>query len=397
MNNALKPKIRFNEFIEDWEKHKFENYGTVSMCKRIFKNETTEKGDIPFYKIGTFGNKADAYISNDKFEYYKSKFSYPNKGDILLSASGTIGRIVEYNGEKAYFQDSNIVWLSHNDNIKNSFLKVLYPTVKWYGIEGSTIKRLYNSNFLNTEFYIPNVEEQEKIGTLFDNIDTYIFLHQNKYDKLLELKKSLSEKMFPQNGSIIPEIRFSNFSNNWSIFKYCNLFDTVESGNRLPKDMIVSGNIPYVLASLTNNGVVGMISEKSRDYHGNKMKLFKMNSITFSIDNPDAIFVQKNPFFTSNIMRVLHNDKYDYNHLKFISTSLKTLTKNYNWSFKFSGPVVMNSSIKVPINNDNDIDLHEIQKIGKLLTYLDDLSELYLKRINKMRAIKQSLLSDMFV
>ena len=136
--------------IYDWEQRKFEDYGTVSMCKRIFKNETSDSGDIPFYKIGTFGDQADAFISNEKYEYYKSKFSYPNKGDILLSASGTIGRIVEYTGEKAYFQDSNIVWLNHNEDIKNSFLKVLYPTVKWDGIEGSTIKRLYNSNFLNS-------------------------------------------------------------------------------------------------------------------------------------------------------------------------------------------------------------------------------------------------------
>ena len=166
------------------------------MCKRIFKNETTDNGEIPFYKIGTFGDKADAFISNEKYEYYKSKFSYPNKGDILLSASGTIGRIVEYTGEKAYFQDSNIVWLNHNDNIKNSFLKVLYPTVKWDGIEGSTIKRLYNSNFLNTDINVPNVIEQEKIGLFFNNIDNLITLHQRKHDKLNKIKQSLLNDMF---------------------------------------------------------------------------------------------------------------------------------------------------------------------------------------------------------
>ena len=181
MNENFKtPKIRFKGFTEDWEQRKFEDYGTVSMCKRIFKNETSDSGDIPFYKIGTFGDQADAFISNEKYEYYKSKFSYPNKGDILLSASGTIGRIVEYTGEKAYFQDSNIVWLNHNEDIKNSFLKVLYPTVKWDGIEGSTIKRLYNSNFLSTCISVPNILEQEKIGLLFSNIDNLITLHQRK-------------------------------------------------------------------------------------------------------------------------------------------------------------------------------------------------------------------------
>ena len=190
------PKIRFKGFTDVWEQRKFGDYGTVSMCKRIFKNETSDSGDIPFYKIGTFGGKADAFISNEKYEYYKSKFSYPNKGDILLSASGTIGRIVEYTGEKAYFQDSNIVWLNHNEDIKNVFLKVLYPTVKWDGIECSTIKRLYNSNFLNTCINIPNTLEQEKIGELFTNLDNLITLHQRKLEKLKNIKKSMLDKMF---------------------------------------------------------------------------------------------------------------------------------------------------------------------------------------------------------
>lgn len=177
------------------------------MCKRIFKNETSNIGDIPFYKIGTFGTKADAFISKEKYEDYKLKFSFPNKGDILLSASGTIGRIVEYTGEEAYFQDSNIVWLNHNNEIKNSFLKVIYPIVKWDGIEGSTIKRLYNSNFLNTDICVPNINEQEKIGKLFNDIDNLITLHQRFY----YLFKAV-------NDLIIKSI--SVFSNSCIICKY---------------------------------------------------------------------------------------------------------------------------------------------------------------------------------
>jgi len=150
------------------------------MCKRIFKDETSDEGDIPFYKIGTFGSEPDAFISRELFEDYKSKFSYPEEGDILLSASGTIGRIVEYDGEEAYFQDSNIVWLKHDKTISNKFLKVLYPTIKWDGIEGSTIQRLYNDNFLKTRFMMPSLNEQEKIGEYFGQIDNLITLHQRK-------------------------------------------------------------------------------------------------------------------------------------------------------------------------------------------------------------------------
>ena len=116
-----KPKIRFKGYTDEWEQRKFGDIGSVSMCKRVFKDETSAEGEIPFFKIGTFGGDPDAYISKKLFEEYKEKFSYPEVGDILLSASGTIGRIVEYKGEAAYFQDSNIVWLSHDNSISNKF------------------------------------------------------------------------------------------------------------------------------------------------------------------------------------------------------------------------------------------------------------------------------------
>ena len=195
-NGSNIPEIRFKGFTDPWEQRKFGDVGSVSMCKRIFKNETSDGGDIPFYKIGTFGGEPDAYISRELFEEYKKKFSYPNEGDILLSASGTIGRIVEYTGEDAYFQDSNIVWLSHDKSICNKFLKVLYPTVKWDGIEGSTIKRLYNDNFLKTQFMMPKIEEQERLGEYFEQLDHLITLHQRELEKLQNIKKSMHEKMF---------------------------------------------------------------------------------------------------------------------------------------------------------------------------------------------------------
>jgi len=175
------PEVRFEGFTDAWEKRKFGDLGSVSMCRRIFKEQTATEGDIPFYKIGTFGGEPDAFISRALFEEYKEKYQYPEVGDMLISASGTIGRTVEYAGEDAYFQDSNIVWFKHDDRVDNSFLKCIYSSVKWSGIEGSTIKRLYNDNFLKTEFSMPNAEEQKKIGEYFQNLDLLITLHQRKY------------------------------------------------------------------------------------------------------------------------------------------------------------------------------------------------------------------------
>lgn len=195
-NGSCYPEIRFKGFTDPWEQRKLGEIGSVSMCRRIFKEQTSETGDIPFYKIGTFGADPDAFISRELFEEYKSKYPYPQKGDILISASGSIGRTVEFAGNNEYFQDSNIVWLNHDERLSNPFLKCFYSVVKWAGIEGSTIKRLYNDNILNTVICMPSVPEQKRIGLFFENLDNLITLHQRELEKFQNLKKALLEKMF---------------------------------------------------------------------------------------------------------------------------------------------------------------------------------------------------------
>ena len=195
-NGADVPEVRFAGFTEAWEQRKLGELGSVAMCKRIFKDQTSEEGDVPFYKIGTFGEEPDAYISRELFDEYKSKYPYPDKGTILISASGSIGRVVEFAGKDEYFQDSNIVWLKHDKRIADTFLKYIYEVISWAGIEGSTIKRLYNDNILKTEVKLPCIDEQEHIGRFFRHLDRLITLHQRKVALLQNIKKACLEKMF---------------------------------------------------------------------------------------------------------------------------------------------------------------------------------------------------------
>lgn len=191
------PEIRLDGFEGEWKEKTLGSLGSVAMNKRIFKNETSENGDIPFYKIGTFGETADAFISKEKFKEYKEKYPYPEIGDILISASGSIGRTVVYNGEDAYYQDSNIVWLKHDQQLDNLYLKQYYGIIKWSGIEGTTIKRLYNKNILETNIFLPpSVAEQQAIGAYFSNLDNLIAAHQEKISQLETLKKKLLQDMF---------------------------------------------------------------------------------------------------------------------------------------------------------------------------------------------------------
>lgn len=146
--------------------------GKVSMCKRIMKEETSSEGDIPFYKIGTFGGKANAFISKKTFERYKSQYSYPKKGEILISAAGTIGRTVVFDGEPAYFQDSNIVWLANDETqVLNRFLYYWYQTSPWKVSTGGTIARLYNDNIAGAKVPVMPIEIQERLVHVLNNFD----------------------------------------------------------------------------------------------------------------------------------------------------------------------------------------------------------------------------------
>lgn len=167
----------FEEAEAEWKT--LGDIGDVKMCKRILKNETQPKGDVPFYKIGTFGKKADSYISRDIFENYKKKYSFPKKGDVLISAAGTIGRAVIYDGEPAYFQDSNLVWIENDENIvNNKYLWHFYKIAKWAVSEGGTIDRLYNDNIKKTKIIIPypsdpkkSLAEQIRVVAILDKFD----------------------------------------------------------------------------------------------------------------------------------------------------------------------------------------------------------------------------------
>ncbi|GAA9350227.1 hypothetical protein TH0610_04540 [Helicobacter pylori] len=162
------------------------------------KHQTTRYGEIPFYKIGTFGNTADAFISKKLFLEYKTKYSFPKKGDILISASGTIGRAVIYDGKPAYFQDSNIVWIDNDETlVKNDFLFYAYSNVKW-NTEHTTILRLYNDNFRNTLIPLPPLNEQSAIANILSDLDRYLCALRALILKKEGVKKALRIKMLNQ-------------------------------------------------------------------------------------------------------------------------------------------------------------------------------------------------------
>lgn len=171
----LNKLLTFDEDDECVEWKTLGNIGEVRMCKRILKEQTNSVEGIPFYKIGTFGRTADSYISKEVYEEYKQKYNYPHKGDILISAAGTIGRTVEFDGSPSYFQDSNIVWIEHTeDMVLNRYLLYFYSVVKWKTECGGSVARLYNDNLKATAIPIPSLSRQREIVSILDSFESLI-------------------------------------------------------------------------------------------------------------------------------------------------------------------------------------------------------------------------------
>lgn len=399
-----KTKIRFKGYTEDWEQRKFGDLGSVAMCKRVFKEQTTPVGEIPFYKIGTFGAEPDAFISRELFEEYKSKFQYPNVGDMLISASGTIGRTVEYSGEEAYFQDSNIVWFKHDDRIDNSFLRCIYNIVKWNGIEGSTIKRLYNDNFLKTEFYMPTTGEQAKIGAYFRSLDHLITLHQRKCDEAKKLKKCMLQKMFPKDGEKVPEIRFSGFTGDWKQRKLGELASSFEYGlNAAAKEY--DGENKYIRITDIDDNTHEFLTDNltSPDIELTGADNYKLTEgdILFARTGASVgkSYIYKNSdglvYYAGFLIRARIKEEYD---TEFVFQN--TLTDRYNKyiavTSQRSGQPGVNAQeyaefeIKVPKKEEQT-------KIGTYFRNIDNLITLHQRKCNQLQIIRKYMLKNMFL
>lgn len=396
-----KPKIRFKGFSGEWEETKFGNLCSVAMCKRIFKHQTSPQGDIPFYKIGTFGATPDAFISRTLFEEYKKKYNYPQKGDILISAAGTIGRVVEYTGEECYYQDSNIVWLKHSDQLSNAFLKQLYPIVNWSSLEGATIKRLYNGNILDTSFRLPLIAEQKLIATFFTTLDAHLSASTSRLASLKQMKAASLQAMFPQKGETVPKVRFKGFKGEWKKYKLGEI-GSWSKGKLLSKDNIsetgkfkcihygelftMYDEIIYQVFSKTdlNNGCLSQIGDiLFPDSDVTPTGLARCSSImeTGVMLGGGILILRPLPqYYSPFISLSVNNEKQ-----QIISRITGTTVRHINATSLSEIEIVCTENIA------------EQQSIASFFTSLDRQIALHTQRLEKLKQIKAACLDKMFV
>ena len=382
------PTLRFKGFTNDWEQHTLGDFGSVAMNKRIFKNQTTDKGDVPFFKISTFGKKADSFISNNLFEKYKEKYPYPQKGDLLISASGSIGRIVEYKGQKAYYQDSNIVWLNHNKELLNIYLKAYYQVIHWHGIEGSTIKRLYNKNILATSIFVPDKKEQYELGKLIKKAEKIISLQQRKLRLLKLLKKATQQNIFAST-ECLPKLKYRNLTGKWQLYRLKDVAK-ITMGQSPNSKNYTQNPIDHILvqgnADIRNGYVFPRIWTTEITKVANK------GDIILCVRAPagDVGRTKFNVVIGRGVAAIKGND--------FIFQQLQFMKSSGYWKKYISGSTF--ESI-----NSNDIKNAKIfcpsqleqKNISSLLDDIDTSIQIQQKNILDFKYIKQFLLQNMFI
>lgn len=195
------PRQRFPEFqnSKEWKVKKLGDLCDVLMCKRIFAEDTNDSAGVPFFKIGTLGGIPDAFISRELFEEYRSKYNYPRKGEVLVTCSGTVGKCLAFDGQDAYYQDSNIVWIDNPTlEISNEFLLNLVQAIDWSHLSATTITRIYGSDLRDISLTFPtSSHEQLKISKCLSSIDGLIFEESRRCDRLKEHKQGLLQQLIP--------------------------------------------------------------------------------------------------------------------------------------------------------------------------------------------------------
>ena len=378
-NNKKKlkaPKLRFPEFTDDWEEcslNKFTEYESSNYSISQF-NECNLSGKYKVFDV----NKEIACI--DEFDQLNEYIS------IIKDGAG-IGR-TEIRPEKSSVIGTMGYIKSINSDIY--FVYSLIKNVKWNKYKnGSTIPHVYYKDYGNEKFFIPNKDEQAKIGKFFKEIDQLITLNQNKISHIKDLKAGLLQKMFPKNGETKPEIRFDGFTSDW---EECKLGDIAK---------ITMGQSPDSENYTENPADYILVQGNSDMKDGRVVPRVWTTQVTKISDKGDLIFSVRAPvgdIGKTDYDVVLGRGVAAIKGNEFLFQLLGRMKYNGYW-MKFSTGSTFESI------NSNDIkearillpNISEQQKIGEFFSQLDNILTLYKRKVEHLQEQKKSLLKQMFI
>ena len=409
MENNKTPSIRFKGFTDPWEQRKLGELadivggGTPSTGVSDYWD-----GDIDWYAPAEIAEQI--YLTSSQRKITEEGYNHSSAkmlpvGTVLFTSRAGIGKTAILTQKGCTNQGFQSI-VPHKIELDSYFIFSRTEELKQYGETvgaGSTFVEVSGKQMANMELMMPKtMAEQKTIGQYFASLDNLITLHQRKYNKLLNVKKSMLEKMFPKNGSNIPEIRFKGFTDPWEQRKLNEIADKVTEKN---------AGLQYI-ETFTNSAEFGIISQ--RDFFDHDIA--KMSSLGgyYIVRNEDFVYnpristsapvgpTNRNKLGRIGVMSPLYTvfrpHDVDTTYLEYFFKS-----KYWHSFMNFNGDSGARSdrfSIKDSVFFEMPIPLpytEEQEKIGQYFSNLDNLITLHQRELEKLQNIKKSMLEKMFV
>lgn len=403
-DNEKKPALRFKGFTDPWEQRKLAEIANFSKGVGYSKNDLCEEG-TPIILYGRLYTKYETSIFDvDTFVKEKAGSVYSKGGEVIVPASGetaediSIASVVVKPGillggdlnvvSPTTEYDSAFLALTISSGAAHEYLSSL--------AQGKSVVHLHNTDIQSVSAKFPTKREQEKIHLLFGKIDTLITLHQRKYEKLVNIKKSMLDKMFPQNGASVPEIRFKGFTDPWEQHKVGTLIEDYT-------EKTVTQNQYPVLTSSQQQGIV-----LQEDYFADR-QVTTDNNVGYYV-LPKGYFTYRSrsdtDVFVFNRNNIVDKGIISYYYPVFAPKSCDSnfllrrlnhgIKKQLSMAAEGTGQKVLahakfkNMVVDVPSQSEQE-------KIGTILEELDTLITLHQRKLEKLQNIKKSCLEKMFV
>ena len=387
------PKIRFKGFTKDWEQRKLGELGSLKNGMN-FSKEAMGHG-FPFINLqNIFGNNV---IDVNKLELAdateKQLLEYSLlKGDVLFVRSSVK---LEGVGEAALVPETLenttysgfIIRFRDEYGLNNDFKKYIFGTQKVRNqimaqATNSANKNISQGVLENLTFEVPSFDEQAKIGEHFSNLDHLITLHQRKCEQTKKLKKYMLQKMFPQNGAKVPEIRFDGFTYDWEQRKLGDEADEILAGGDIDKEKAVDDGVyPIYANALTNDGIVGYYD----DYYRVKAPAVTVTG-RGKVGRARARMIDFTPVVRLLAVRSNHDCYF-----------LENAINNHKVVVESTGV----PQLTVPQLSSYDIcfpkDIVEEKKIGTYFNQLDRLITLHQRKCDELKKMKKYMLQNMFI
>ena len=382
------PAIRFKGFSDAWEQRKVSDLAekTYGGGTPTTSNEAYWNGDIPWIQSSDvvdgklLGVEPRKWITQDGLNNSAAQL-IPGNSIAIITRVG-VGKLAFMPYSYATSQDFLSLSKLNAEPLFTVYACYKKLQSELNAVQGTSIKGITKDELLAKNIMVPRYAEQQQIGAFFKQLDNLITLHQRKFEKLTNVKKSMLEKMFPQNGSSYPEIRFKGFTDPWEQRKLGDIASDIVAGGDIDKDLILAeGQYPVIANALTGDGIVGYYDKE-----------YRVNAPAVTVTGRGDVGHAKTRLvnFTPVVRLLSVKSEHDVFFLENAINTLKIVIESTGVP-QLTVPQLAKYEVAFPRQLDEE------KHIGAFFKQLDHLITLHQRELEKLQNIKKSMLEKMFV